>query len=41
LFVEAGGLMSYGPSHTDLYRRASVHSFVPYLITRSAFVSVH
>jgi putative ABC transport system substrate-binding protein len=25
LFVEAGGLMSYGPSHTDLYRRASVY----------------
>ena len=25
LFVEAGGLMSYGPSYTDLYRRASVY----------------
>jgi putative ABC transport system substrate-binding protein len=24
-FVEAGGLMSYGPDHTDLYRRAAIY----------------
>ena len=24
-FVEAGGLMSYGPSFTDLYRRAATY----------------
>ena len=24
-FVEAGGLMSYGTLHTDLYRRAAAH----------------
>jgi len=24
-FVEAGGLMSYGPSDTDLYRRAATY----------------
>jgi putative ABC transport system substrate-binding protein len=24
-FVEAGGLMSYGPDHTDLYRRAATY----------------
>ena len=24
-FVEAGGLMSYGPSRVDLFRRAATH----------------
>jgi putative ABC transport system substrate-binding protein len=24
-FIEAGGLMSYGPDHTDLYRRAAIY----------------
>src|SRR5919109_324800 len=24
-YVEAGGLMSYGPNHTDLYRRAAYY----------------
>jgi putative ABC transport system substrate-binding protein len=24
-FVEVGGLMSYGPDHTDLYRRAAIY----------------